>query len=178
MINLIIVRHGKTDWNEKQLLQGRSDIPLNEIGFLDARALAKQLDENTIDLCICSPLTRAKQTADLLIKNTQIILDDLLVERNFGELEGKKFDLNKVYYFWDYNLNYCEKGVESLQCSLKRAGEFLKKIKQKYNNKTILIVSHGAFIKALHFNLIGYDENTDFLSFDPQNTHPYYYTLK
>lgn len=178
MINLIIVRHGKTDWNEKQLMQGRTDIPLNKTGINDALVLSNLIDEKDIDICLCSPLIRAKQTADLITQNTQIIIDELLVERGFGKLEGEKINFDQIYLFWNYNLNYNEMGVESIQSCLKRAKDFLEKIKQQYNDKTILIVSHGAFIKALHYNLIGYDEETDFLSFNPQNTKPYYYTLK
>ena len=61
---------------------------------------------------------------------------------------------------------------------MERAKQFINKIKNNYPNKNILIVSHAGLIKALHFNLIGYDENTDFLSFVPKNTTIYEYILK
>lgn len=176
MINIIIVRHGKTDWNEKQLMQGKTDIPLNNDGINDAKVLASIIKDKKIDLCFCSPLIRAQQTAKILMDESKIIIDDSLVERDFGELEGKKIVFDHIEEYWDYKLNYKGQGIESIQDCLKRAKRFLDKIKT-YNNKTILIVSHGAFIKALHFNLIGYDKNTDFLSFNPKNTTIYEYTL-
>ncbi|MBQ1812741.1 MAG: histidine phosphatase family protein [Bacilli bacterium] len=61
---------------------------------------------------------------------------------------------------------------------MERAKQFINKIKNNYPNKNILIVSHAGLIKALHFNLIGYGENTDFLSFVPKNTTIYEYILK
>lgn len=59
-----------------------------------------------------------------------------------------------------------------------RAKIFLDKVKQKYDGKNILVVSHGSFIKALHFNLVGYNEDTDFLSFNPNNVIIYEYDMR
>ena len=73
-------------------------------------------------------------------------------------------------------LDLCEKkGLTHQEASkkivdvLKRAKDFLNYLNETYDNKKILIVSHGAFIKALYFNIVGYDEETDFLSFFPKN---------
>ena len=79
---------------------------------------------------------------------------------------------------WDYKLNDASENIESIQDCLKRSKKFINKINKKYKNKNILIVSHGSFIKTLHFNLIGYDENTDFISFSPKNAIVYEYELK
>ena len=68
--------------------------------------------------------------------------------------------------------------IESLKDCLIRANIFLEKLKENYNDKTILIVSHGAFIKCLHFAINGYDKNTDFLSFNPKNTTIYEYVIE
>lgn len=176
MNKLYIVRHGKTDWNVKGLLQGSADIDINEDGINEAKELAKNINLNKIDICICSPLSRAKQTADILINGKkEIIYDDLLVERGFGDHEGKKINFDLIVPQWDYKLNDSTHNIESLQDCLARAKKFLDSLKEKYPNKSILIVSHGSFMKALHFNLVGYDENTDFLSFNPKNTTLYEY---
>ena len=176
MNKLYIVRHGKTDWNEKGLLQGSTDIDINEEGIYEANELAKKIDLDKIDVCICSPLSRAKQTADILIRGKkEIIYDDLLVERSFGDYEGKKIDFDLIAQQWNYKLNDASHNIESLQACLARAKKFLDGIKAKYQNKSILIVSHGSFMKALHFNIVGYDENTDFLAFYPQNATLYEY---
>ena len=129
-----------------------------------------------IDICLCSPLKRTRKTAEILVGNKkEIIYDDLLVERGFGDYEGKKIDFDLIVPQWDYKLNDSSNNIESIQDCLLRADKFLTKIKKEYPNKSILIVSHGSFIKALHFNLVGYDENMDFLSFNPKNTTLYIY---
>ena len=176
MNKLYVVRHGKTDWNVKGLLQGSIDTELNEDGILQAKELAKNIDLSKIDICVCSPLKRAKQTANILVEDkVKIIYDNLLVERNFGDYEGKQVNFDLVTSLWDYKQNNSSHNIESVHEILLRAKQFLTKIKKEYPNKTILIVSHGGFIKAIHFNLIGYDENTDFLSFNPKNTYLYKY---
>lgn len=179
MIKLYIVRHGKTDWNEKGLLQGSTDTILNAKGILETKELASKIDLSKIDLCICSPLKRTKQTADILVGNKiPIFYDDLIIERSFGDYEGKKVDFDLIASQWNYELNDSSHNIESIQKCLLRANEFLNKIQEKYSGKTILIVSHGSFMKALHFNIVGYDNNTDFLSFNPKNSTLYEYDLR
>ena len=176
MNKLYIVRHGKTSWNEKGLLQGSNDISLNEEGIKQAQELASKLDLSKIDVCISSPLIRAKQTAEILVGNKlEIIYDELLKERGFGNYEGKKINFELIGKHWDYRLNDSSNGIESIKDCLDRAKIFLDKIKKEYSNKNILIISHGGFIKALHFNLVGYDKNTYFLTFNPKNTTLYEY---
>ena len=60
---LYIMRHGKTDWNELRKLQGRTDIELNEEGREMARKASKEYKDVHFDVCFCSPLKRAKETA-------------------------------------------------------------------------------------------------------------------
>ena len=61
MGKLYMIRHGKTDWNLKGLTQGSVDIPLNEDGRNEARKVASEIDLSDIDICIASPLQRARQ---------------------------------------------------------------------------------------------------------------------
>lgn len=177
MINIIIVRHGKTDWNNAHRLQGATDIPLNELGENDARSLAKEIQNMQIDVCFCSPLIRAHKTAQILAEHLPIVVDDCLIERAFGEFEGNVVNDHLIHAMWNYDLNYGERGVEPIRDCLKRANNFLNSIKEKYDNRTVLIVTHASLIKALHFNLMGYDEHTNFLSFHPRNTTIYKYVL-
>lgn len=178
MIKLYIVRHGQTDWNVKGLLQGTTDIELNEEGIKQAEELSKKMDLNQIDICFCSPLKRTKQTANILLEDkVKIIYDNMIVERDFGDYEGKPINFDLIVPQWDYKLNDSSHNIESIQECLLRAKKFIDQIKEEYSNKTILIISHGSFIKALHFNLIGYDENTDFLSFNPKNSVLYEYEI-
>ena len=179
MSKLYIVRHGETDWNRKGLLQGIKDIDINEKGIKEATLLAQKIDLKKIDLCLSSPLKRAKKTAEILTQGQiKIRYDDLLKERNYGLLEGKPLQEELVKREWDYNLNDDTYNIETIKDCLQRAEQFLAKVKREYPHKNILIVSHGSFIKALHFALTGYDEKTNFLAFNPQNTTLYTYILK
>ena len=176
MFKIYIVRHGKTEWNIKGLMQGLKDIPLAKEGIKETKKLAESFEIDAIDICFSSPLKRAKQTANILCgKNKRIIYDERLKERCFGNHEGKKINYDFIAKEWDYNLNTTEDGIESIKDCLNRAKSFLTFIKKEYPNKNILIVSHGSFIKALHFNLIGYDATTNFLSFNAKNTEIYEY---
>ena len=131
MRKLYIVRHGKTDWNVQGLLQGSADIELNETGISEAKELKKKIDLDKIDLCICSPLKRAKQTAEILVGDqVEIIYDDLLFERGFGDYEGKKIIFDLIAPQWDYKLNDSSHNIESIQDCLARAKKFLDKIKK------------------------------------------------
>lgn len=179
MIKLYIVRHGQTDWNVQKLLQGTTDIELNDEGIKQAEELSKKIDLDKIDICFCSPLKRTRQTANILNGNKiNIIYDNMIVERGFGDYEGKLINFDLIVSQWDYKLNDSSHNIESIQDCLLRAKRFIDKIKQEYPNKTILIISHGSFIKTLHFNIIGYDANTDFLSFNPKNSVLYEYEIE
>ena len=99
---LYIMRHGRTDWNERNKLQGRTDIPLNAAGRKMAEEAAAVYKNVPLDVCYCSPLARARQTAEIFLKNRNIpiITDDRLVEMSFGKYEGVKSsfstDANKL----------------------------------------------------------------------------------
>lgn len=177
MIKLYVVRHGRTDWNDRNQLQGRMDIPLNEKGKEEALKLLESFPSDSYDVCFCSPLLRAKETAEILTDGKRkIIYDDLLLERDLGEYEGDFLDKEKIKNMWNPAFDFAKKKIESPEEVLLRAKTFLSKLKS-YQDKKILIVSHGAFIKALHYTIIGYDSNTDFSSFHPKNTTVYTYEI-
>ena len=101
-MKIYVTRHGQTDWNVQGKTQGRTDIELNEVGIKQAKQTKEELKNVDIDLIICSPLKRAKQTAQIINegRNIPIIFDDQIIERNFGEFEGEKIKFDE---FWDYN---------------------------------------------------------------------------
>ena len=87
---LYIMRHGRTDWNVRQKLQGRTDIPLNDEGRAMAEKAREEYRETPLDLCYCSPLSRAEETARIVLsgRDIPIIRDDRLREMSFGAFEG------------------------------------------------------------------------------------------
>lgn len=166
---LYLIRHGETDWNNLGLLQGRSDISLNENGKKEALKLQAYFKDKKIDVCFSSSLNRAYETAKIIFPKTEIITDDLLIERYLGDFEGKSHKEYHFYDFWDYKANNTAGNVEGVRELFKRSQTFLNKLKTSYNDKVVVIVSHGAFLKALHFSIVGYNENTDFGSFSLNN---------
>lgn len=86
----LILRHGETDWNVVQRMQGVRDIPLNAAGRAQAKAAASTLSYSGVKRILCSPLLRAFETAEAAAKTTgaRVTCDNRLVERGFGALEG------------------------------------------------------------------------------------------
>ena len=100
-MKLYIVRHGETDWNKNKMMQGNTDVPLNQNGINQALNISKFLEDKTIDVCYSSPLSRAYETAKLITNNGNIIIDKRLEERELGEFEGKNSSLYDTHYAWD-----------------------------------------------------------------------------
>lgn len=151
-MKLLMVRHGRTDWNDLKKIQGCVDIGLNETGRNQAKETAKLLENENIDLIISSPLIRTKQTAEIINegRNINIIYDERLKERDFGEFEGltkKDFDYES---FWTYSKNLKYEKAENIQEFFKREFEFLDEVKEKYKDKTILLVTHAGVTTAIN----------------------------
>ncbi len=85
-MKIYLVRHGETDWNQAGRLQGQTDIALNAQGLEQAREAAERLKEVPFEIAFCSPLIRAKRTAETIIGDRKITLttDERLRELNFG----------------------------------------------------------------------------------------------
>ena len=171
-MKIYYVRHGQTDWNlERKMQGGESERPLNETGIEQARETQRKLENVEYDLIIHSPMHRAEQTANIINngKNVPIIVDERIRERKLGELEGHLVTEELENKIWDYSLNYDIQGGENLQVFEKRILEFLKDIKQKYSNKTILIVAHGGVGKVLKANLLGFPKSKNLVEIEMKN---------
>ena len=162
-MKIALVRHAETEWNYEGKIQGRKNMELNETGIRQAKKLKTKLSDLSYDYCYMSPLIRTVQTAIILIGDrVETIPDKRLVERDFGELEGKPIKLYDAKKYWNYNLNCGESGIEPVQDIFKRCEDFLDYIKNKYDDDTsILIVSHGAPVRALHHILSNTDRNSN-----------------
>lgn len=159
-MEIYIVRHGETVWNEKRLLQGSVDIELNHNGRELAGQTGMNLEAVNFDKIYSSPLIRAYETANLIRghRNIPIIRDERLRELSFGENEGKnsieiREDENNPFhnFFSNPELYTAPKGGETLESICERAKEFLKQViePQAETSERIMIVAHGALNKAL-----------------------------
>ena len=158
---ILFVRHGKTDANAKKIFTGMVDYPLNETGLAQAREVALLLKEYKIDLAFCSPLKRAKQTMDEIIKfhaDTKVVCDERLIER--GDLEGLPLD-ERDDERWDMKNWNNPKFGETMESTYARVEDFLNEVNSKYAGKNILVVAHygiGRFISC-YFNGFPEDGN-------------------
>ncbi len=156
------MRHGKTEWNAKRKLQGRTDIALNAEGRAMAENAAKQCANINFDVCYCSPLVRAKETAEIVLKgrNIPIITDDRLVEMCFGNYEGID-DIPPgcpIKVMFESPQDYIpDGGAESFADLYARTGDFLKKVIEPLaeRGKDVLIVGHGAMNSSIICRIMG-----------------------
>src|SRR5437868_1324681 len=88
MTELIVMRHGETDWNRQQRFQGQIDVPLNAVGQAQAQRLAQRLVAEPFDVVVSSDLQRARTTAALAAGGRDVRIDPLWREQAFGVLEG------------------------------------------------------------------------------------------
>lgn len=138
---IYIVRHGQTDWNLEERYQGRIDIELNETGIAQAKEISEKLKNVKFDRIFSSPLKRAYKTAQI-IRNDEIILDNRLIERCNGDLEGKlKCECENMVDFSDSNEQ--RHGIEPLPIFRERIKNFLDEILKKYPKQNILIATHA-----------------------------------
>ena len=172
---LYLVRHGKTSWNEKGLLQGQTDIELSEIGKKQAELIKNKI-ENKIDVCISSPLKRAIDTAKI-VYDGKIIIDPRIIERRFGQLEGKPRSLYNTNAYWNYELNKSDMDVESIKDLFSRCSDFICDIKKQYKDSCVLVVTHGATLRALNFVIKGFTKDQNLLDFDVVNCAVFKYVL-
>lgn len=170
-MNLFVVRHGQTEWNVLKKMQGSVDIPLNEKGIEQAHKTKENLKDINIDFIFCSPLIRAKQTAEIIgtAKNLQIIYDDRLRERNYGEFEGTSKSLFNYNDFWAYNKNLKYIKAENIQDFFDRIYIFIDELKMKHLDKNILIVTHAGVVKAIECYANGMMKDEDIGPFLPEN---------
>ena len=168
-MEVYIIRHGKTDWNKEYRFQGVHDIPLNQEGRDAAAALGKRLAGIHFDKVFSSPLSRAYETACILLRSLSQSkgpqTNDLLTEISFGELEGLPFDQwmdtdePRKYFFKEPARYVPPKGGETFESGIQRTGIFvhtvLEPIYQENPDARVMIVAHGAILAALMSNLEG-----------------------
>ena len=142
-----LLRHGQTDWNIDLRLQGSTDIPLNATGRNQARLAASVLNREDWDVIIASPLSRAKDTADIvaLELGMNVVVVPELIERSFGVAEG----LDHASWRKLYESHQHIEGLESLEDLRTRTVQLLDLIANEYSGQRVLAVSHGAFIRKV-----------------------------
>ena len=158
---LYFVRHGETVWNAEGRLQGEMDVPLNERGILLAKLTGEGLKEVSFDLAISSPLSRAADTAQIILGERKIplILEPRIQEIRWGVWEGlcagkDNFEIPDKEFHKFYTDPFHFKGApggETIIQVCKRTGEFYHELisNKQYRDKTILISTHGCAVRGI-----------------------------
>ena len=148
-----LVRHGETEWNRVERLLSHTDMDLNATGQEQALRLGNDLAEAGVrfDRIVSSPLVRARRTAELiagqLVASPRVVLDDRLVELDFGVLEGwteAQLAGDPAAAAWRSGADH--PGVETEASVAIRAASFWPEIP---STGTTLVVSHGRFLRVL-----------------------------
>lgn len=144
---IFLIRHGETDWNVAGRLQGRENIPLNEVGLYQASCAAGLLKGLvTVERVFSSPLDRAMDTAKVLsaaLCDGTVTVEDGFTERDFGEKSGCKPEGNNIFNVWEGI-----PGIEPLSDTSTRMLSALNKRAEEASGD-MLAVSHGASINAV-----------------------------
>lgn len=181
-MEIIFIRHAKTEANEKNIWQGDSDLDLSERGKIEIENLKKNSQFLDIDIILSSPKIRAIKTARALIhkQKTKLITLNDLVERHFGDLELQKVDEIEKQQLADWELNTdLNHGVEKIKdMYFKRVKPFLLSLKNnaELRDKKIAIVSHSWIGRLISF-FSSNEKDVNLIKIAPQNTIIYRFNI-
>ena len=161
---LVLVRHGQSIWNEKNLFTGWRDVGLTDKGVEEAKKAGLLLKEANVnfDVMFTSTLERAKKTGDIILscmdqRNIEVVSDSALNERDYGELTGmnkdearKNFGESQVQ-IWRRSYDVSPPGGESLKNTFERVLPYFNKYihPRLSNGESILITAHGNSLRSL-----------------------------
>lgn len=150
---IYLIRHGETDWNHQKRRQGRRDIPLNDEGRAQMRRCAQALIGLPVDTMVTSPLSRAVESAEIVAEclgfdKEQILRDEGLIERDFGDVDGMTRAELKAYRARGGNEHQ-----EPLYRVRERMMRTILTYARRHDKKHLVIVSHSAAIKSVFVRL-------------------------
>lgn len=161
-----ILRHGETALNAKRVMQGRLDEPLDEKGAELAAMTGRAMKGIRFDRCISSPLKRASQTAEIILRESGngigVEYDERLLEIDFGEMEGKSLsdmgEAGRLFFSDPFSCPRFPRG-ESVSDVCLRTQSLLRELIDEDDGKTYLLSTHGCAARAI----------VNFLFPDPDN---------
>lgn len=167
---LVLVRHGQSEWNLKNLFTGWKDPGLTEQGLAEASAAGAKLRDLklTFDMAYTSDLTRAQHTLDLILRELgqeglETVRDQALNERDYGDLTGmnkdearEKFGEEQVHV-WRRSFDVPPPGGESLKMTAERVLPYYRTeiLPQVISGKRVIVAAHGNSLRALVMELEG-----------------------
>lgn len=161
MTVLLLARHGETHWTRTQRWQGHADPPLNRRGRAQARDLARQLVDESIDTIYSSDLRRASETAAIVARalEREVRLDPELRENDFGDWTGLRRD--EVERRFPHGAVLRKRGLkgwsggESYEEMADRVVRAVSRIAAEHREENVLVVTHNGPIRAIHAHALG-----------------------
>ncbi|MDO8528037.1 MAG: histidine phosphatase family protein [Deltaproteobacteria bacterium] len=157
-LDLLLVRHGQTDWNVIRRVMGHNPIALNDVGKKQAGDLKNWLCKMEIDAVYSSPMLRAKETAQILVadrKGLSVIEEPGVAEVHYGDWVGLTFEEVRKQHgkiFSDYHSNASGvqiPGGESVKTAQKRAVDAVERMRATHKGQRVVVVSHADVIKMI-----------------------------
>ena len=171
-MKIMLVRHGQTEKNYLDCIQGHENNMLNDTGRRQCQKLKFELKDKKYNYCYMSPMIRTVETAMILIGDrVETIPDKRLIERNMGDFQGKSRNLYDAKKYWNYSKNCTDLGVESVQDLFNRCEDFFTYIKDKHKDQNIMIVTHSAPFRALRHLILGTNLNSNLLDIEIPNCY-------
>lgn len=163
MLKVYLLRHGETAFNaEGNRYCGRTDIPLTEKGIAQANAVKEQLKGKTIDAVYASPLMRAKETAKIASDGCEIVVDERIIEVDFGKWEGKRRDefiaeSPELWRNWEHSpeLTHAGETGETAAEVVERVSDFFNEMLKKHQGQTIMVVGHNGINRLFMSHKLG-----------------------
>ena len=160
---IILIRHGETEWNSQQRMQGHSNSDLSEVGRGQIQALGELMKNVSFDHIYSSDSLRARQTAEAITQYSGHTLqfDQRIREKNLGVFEGLTSTEAKERHPEVYRLfktagaNYVIDEGESTQQLLERALEFIEEIRLRHPQERVVMVTHGGVVRVLMKHALG-----------------------
>ena len=161
-VRLLLARHGQTGWHRENRYASRTDIALDEVGREQAQMLARRVEEEVVDLVLCSPLRRALETAKPPAEASGLEpkTDERLRELDFGEWEGKTLaeireeDPESVRLFED-SAEHGFPGGEPLHAGAGRMLEVFADLHRSHAGLTVLVVAHNTLLRLGLCRMLG-----------------------
>ena len=158
MTELILIRHGETDWNVQGRFQGQIDVPLNAMGLRQAALMAERMARERGDVFYCSDLLRTRQTAAPAAARLALgaVPDAALREQHFGVLEGLSFDEVKARHpdelaaWLRHDPDYALPGGESVRSFHARVLAAVRVLAAQHAGLRLAIVTHGGVLDMIY----------------------------
>jgi probable phosphoglycerate mutase len=162
MTELVLIRHGETDWNRELRFQGQVDVPLNAVGHEQARRLGVRLAGEAAHLLVCSDLIRTQQTALPISQQSlhplkyDTVLNTALREQNFGVIDGMRVDdiqtqhPNAWAQWTMFQADFAFTGGESTQQFHARVMAAVQGLVLAHPQQTLVVVTHGGVLDMIY----------------------------